>query len=74
MRIFAINEDYIPLIQLLKASRIAQSGGDAQRLVEEGMVTINGNREERKRAKLRHGDVVTCKGVSIRITSERSIS
>jgi ribosome-associated protein len=60
MKTFKINSDYIPLIQLLKAVRIAHSGGEAQMLVEDGLVTLNGKPESRKRAKLRDGDVVKC--------------
>lgn len=60
MKSFSIDTEYIPLIQLLKATRIAQSGGEAQMLVEQGLVTLNGNPESRKRAKIRNGDVVKC--------------
>jgi len=58
MQTFILESEYIPLIQLLKATRIAQSGGEAQMLVEEGLVKVNGNTESRKRAKLRPGDIV----------------
>lgn len=67
MKIFSINAEYIQLIQLLKAARIAQSGGDAQRLVESGLVYLNGEPESRKRAKIRHGDTIRCMGKEIRI-------
>jgi ribosome-associated protein len=65
MKEFILETDYIPLIQLLKIMRIAQSGGEAQRLVEMGTVTVNGKPESRKRAKLRTGDIVKCQGVTI---------
>lgn len=58
MKTFSIDTEYIPLIQLLKATRIANSGGEAQMLVEQGLISLNGNRESRKRAKIRDGDVV----------------
>ena len=58
MQTFILESEYIPLIQLLKVTRIAQSGGEAQMLVEEGLVKVNGNTESRKRAKLRPGDIV----------------
>ena len=58
--IFNLETEFIPLIQLLKAVRIAQSGGEAQMLVEQGMVKSNGVLETRKRAKLRDGDIITC--------------
>ena len=58
MKIFNLKSEYIPLIQLLKATNIANSGGEAQVLVEDGLVSLNGKTESRKRAKLRDGDIV----------------
>lgn len=65
MRIFHIHNEFIPLIGLLKATQLAGSGGEAQILVEEGLVTLNGEVEHRKRAKIRDGDIVKCHGVEI---------
>jgi ribosome-associated protein len=70
MKTFSIEEEYIQLIQLLKASRLAQSGGEAQQLVVEGLVKVNGMLESRKRAKLRPGDVIEFNGQSIKIVSK----
>lgn len=50
--------EYIPLIALLKAVHAVSSGGEAQRVVEAGMVRRNGEPESRKRAKLRAGDTI----------------
>lgn len=60
-------EEYIPLIQLLKALNVAESGADAQRMVMEARVTLNGNVELRKRAKVRSGDVIKAKGFEINV-------
>jgi ribosome-associated protein len=68
MKEFILETDFIPLIQLLKVMRVAQSGGEAQMLVEMADVTVNGKPESRKRAKLRPGDIVKCQGVSIMVT------
>jgi ribosome-associated protein len=70
MKTFAIDSEYIQLIRLLKASRMAQSGGEAQQLVVEGLVKVNGVLESRKRAKLRPGDVVEYNGQKVEITAE----
>ena len=51
-------DEYIELIKLLKLKQIAQTGGHAKMLVEEGIVKVNGVQEFRKRNKLRAGDVV----------------
>jgi len=60
-------DEYIELIKLLKLKQIAQSGGHANILVEEGAVKVNGKQEFRKRNKLRVGDVVEIEGFRIRI-------
>lgn len=65
--IFNLNgAEYIELIKLLKLLHIAQSGGHAKIMVEDGEVKLNGEVEYRKRAKLRQGDVVK--------TSEKQIT
>lgn len=72
LKTFRINEEYIPLIQLLKATRLAHSGGDAQRMVEEGLVKVNGNAENRKRAKIRPGDTVSALGQELQVVSSNN--
>lgn len=59
--------EYIELIKLLKLLRIAESGGHAKIMVEDGEVRLNGQVESRKRAKLRVGDVVETAGKRISI-------
>ncbi|MGE6219891.1 RNA-binding S4 domain-containing protein [Nubsella zeaxanthinifaciens] len=55
---FKLEGEFIPLIALLKATALVQSGGEAQSIVEEGLVKVNGITEERKRLKVRVGDKV----------------
>lgn len=55
---FTIEGEYIDLIQLLKAIGLAQTGGHAKMIVDEEMVSRNGELETRKRAKLRKGEVL----------------
>lgn len=59
--------EFIELIKLLKLLRIAESGGQAKMMVEDGEVKLNGNPESRKRAKLRPGDLVEIFGKEIAI-------
>lgn len=54
---FEIDTEYIELIKLLKATRIADSGAMAKILVENGEVTRNGEPEFRKRAKITKGEI-----------------
>ncbi|QDW24272.1 RNA-binding S4 domain-containing protein [Pedobacter sp. KBS0701] len=56
---FKLEGEFIPLIQLLKANGLVGSGGDAQTVVEDGLVKTNGEVEFRKRYKVRVGDIIT---------------
>lgn len=60
-------DEFIVLIKLLKIKQIAQSGGHAKMIVEDGLVQVNGEQEFRKRNKLRPGDVVEVEGLRIEI-------
>ncbi|MEY4792012.1 MAG: hypothetical protein RIT34_819 [Bacteroidota bacterium] len=62
---FQINGDYIELIGLLKAMGIAETGGHAKAIVEEGIIIRNGEVELRKRAKLIAGDVIELEDLQI---------
>ena len=67
MIIFEIDTEYIELIKLLKATRVAESGAMAKILVENGEVTRNGEPESRKRAKITKGEIITALGQSIKV-------
>lgn len=67
MREFKLNEEYIELVKLLKLLRIAETGGHAKIMVEEGEVLRNGETEYRKRAKLIKGDVIEVMGETIKV-------
>ena len=62
MREFTLTTDYIELVKLLKLMQVAQTGGHAKIIVEEGEVTRNGKTEFRKRAKLWAGDKIEVLG------------
>lgn len=64
---FELTEEYIELIKLLKITQIAESGGMAKAMVENGEVKRNGVPELRKRAKIRKGEVIEAAGETIRI-------
>lgn len=64
---FNLEGDYIELIQLLKAIGVAQTGGHARMMVENGEVLRKGEIESRKRAKIRRGDVLSIDNVEITI-------
>ncbi len=62
---FKLVGDYIPLIQLLKATNMVQTGGEAQIAVTEGEVKHNGEVDYRKRLKVVAGDTVEFRGKKI---------
>ena len=64
---FKIVGDYIELIQLLKALGIAETGGHAKMIVDEGDVIRNGEVELRKRAKLIPGDKIEIDDLEIQL-------
>jgi len=68
MREFKLTTEYIELVKLLKLLQIAQTGGHAKIIVENGEVIRDGKPEFRKRAKLRAGDVIEVKGEEITIS------
>lgn len=65
---FKIEGEYIELIQLLKATGVASTGGHAKMIVNDGVVFRNGEVEMRKRAKLIPGDVIELDGNKITMT------
>ncbi len=64
---FKLEGEFIPLIQLLKATGLVQSGGEAQTVVEDGLVKYNGQVDYRKRLKVRVGDIIDFMGQQIKV-------
>ena len=64
---FKVTGDYIQLIQLLKATNLVQTGGEAQVVVTEGEVLYNGHVDYRKRLKVKPGDTVEFRDKTIRV-------
>lgn len=64
---FKLEGDFIPLIQLLKATNLVQTGGEAQIVVTDGLVKYNGNVDYRKRLKVKRGDVIEFENQTITV-------
>ena len=64
---FALREEdtFIPLIALLKATGVVDTGSEAQEVVTAGMVLRNGEVETRKRAKITPGEVIVIENYEI---------
>ena len=51
-----LQTEYILLAAALKVAGVVGSGGEAKRLIQEGLVHLNGKPDTRRRAKVRAGD------------------
>jgi ribosome-associated protein len=61
----ALNGEFVELCQLLKLAGIAGSGGEGKHIVAAGEVTVDGRPESRKKAKIRAGQKVECRGITV---------
>lgn len=64
---FQLQSEFIALDALLKTTGLASSGGAAKAMVAAGQVQVDGQLEQRKRCKIRGGQVVSVGGVSVRV-------
>ncbi|MFD0913747.1 RNA-binding S4 domain-containing protein [Methylophilus luteus] len=55
---FQLKGEYIALCDLLKLEGVADSGGQGKSMVAEGLISVDGQIERRKTAKIRAGQVV----------------
>lgn len=68
MEIFELHDrEYIELNNLLKITGLCASGGIAKLLIADGLVTVDGQVELRKRCKIRQGQIVEFDGQSISV-------
>ena len=57
---FRLNGEHVRLCDLLKLAGVAESGGQGKHLVAAGEVSVDGQPESRKAAKIRAGQTVEC--------------
>jgi ribosome-associated protein len=62
-----IRDEVIRLGQLLKLAGLAENGGSARSVIEEGDVLVDGQVETRRGRQLHPGAVVTVYGKSVRV-------
>jgi ribosome-associated protein len=65
VKVFKIKDDMIHLNQLLKPMGWCDTGANANELITEGKVKVNGEVELRKRNKLKRGMVITYKDMQV---------
>ncbi|MBC3910045.1 RNA-binding S4 domain-containing protein [Undibacterium umbellatum] len=64
---FSLEGEYVELNQLLKLVGLCESGGAGKMIVASGDVSVDGEQELRKTAKIRAGQVVSLGDIEIRV-------
>ncbi len=67
---FTVNGEFVELNQLLKLVGLCDSGGAGKMMVARGIVSVDGQLETRKTAKIRAGQTVTVGDVQITVQAE----
>ena len=53
-----LESEFVELYKILKFEGLAESGGFAKQIIADGLVSVNGEVETRKRKKIRAGDQI----------------
>ncbi len=67
VRNVVISDLPIELYKVMKIENIVYSGGEAKFMIREGLVSVNGEIETRKRKKIRSGDIITFANEKMRV-------
>lgn len=67
METFKLTEEFIHLNQLLKAMAWCSNGAEANAMIDNGQVLVNGEVELRKRNKIRSGFVIEFNNQKVKI-------
>ncbi|WP_241383467.1 RNA-binding S4 domain-containing protein [Rhodococcus sp. CH91] len=65
-----IRDESIRLGQFLKLASLIESGAEAKEVIADGLVSVNGEVEERRGRQLKVGDVVEIAGASARVAHD----
>ncbi|MHC4221334.1 MAG: RNA-binding S4 domain-containing protein [Planctomycetota bacterium] len=66
-----LEADFVELYKILKFEGLADSGGRAKQVIEDGQVSVNGAVETKKRKKIAAGDKIEFSGKSIKVVSKK---
>ena len=69
METISITGDFIKLDALLKYAALVASGGEAKRVIADGLVAVNGETCLMRGKKIRPGDVVSFCGADLQVES-----
>lgn len=65
-----LESEFVELYKILKFEGVAQSGGAAKQVIADGLVSVNGEVETRKRKKISAGDHIQVSGQSIQVVGK----
>ena len=60
-----IHTEYIQIDQLLKLEGVIETGGQVKGLIDDQVITLNGNMVTEKRKNCRVGDIIGVKGLDV---------
>ena len=69
MEVIKLRDEFIKLGQALKAAGFVESGVEAKDVIQDGLVSVNGEIDTRRGRKLYDGDVVVFEVKEIKIVS-----
>jgi len=67
---FKLRGEHVALCDLLKLAGIADSGGQGKLMIANGDVTVDGQPESRKTAKIRANQTVRCLGRTVLVVAD----
>ncbi|MFZ6772691.1 RNA-binding S4 domain-containing protein [Undibacterium sp. SXout7W] len=67
---FSLEGEFVELNQLLKLVGLCESGGAGKAIVASGDVSVDGQQELRKTAKIRAGQVVSIGDIRIQVVAD----
>jgi len=65
-----LESEFVELFKILKFEGVADSGGAAKQAIADGLVSVNGEVETRKRKKISAGDHIEVSGQSIEVVGK----
>lgn len=69
MQEIVIKDEFIKLGQAMKLAGMVGSGVEAKMLIQDGLVSVNGEVDERRGRKLYPGDVFSFEGEEVKVVS-----
>jgi ribosome-associated protein len=73
MRDVLITREPVELYKILKFEGLADNGGAAKAVIEQGLVKVNGGVETRKRKQIIAGDVIEFAGATLKIVRAEGV-